>query len=92
MRGSSSDRTLFWLPLAGLLVAVSLVMVWQRVKAHSFQRESNHLRQDIDAMRLANGRLEAQIHQWTAPSHLAEVAKKDYGMAPAKPGQQSVQK
>jgi len=77
-----------WAMIAGILVSVALIMVWERVKARSLERESQHLRQEIDRLRYQNGLLDTQILNWTAPSHLAELAHSTYHMAPAQPSQQ----
>jgi len=74
--------------LTAMVVIVSLLMVLERVKARTLERESLHLRMEIDRLRYSNGLLEMQIHQWTAPTHLDFVARKEFGMAPAKLVQQ----
>jgi len=87
-----SDHRIPWAPLAALLVLLALAMVWQRVEANVFERESGRLRQEIDRLRYENGLLETKIHQWTSPSHLGAIARKDYGMQPPKPVQVDVLK
>ena len=81
-----------WKSFFVVLVLVALGMVWERVKARTFERESGHLRQEIDRLRYENGRLDVQLHQWISPTHLDSIARQTYGMAPAKPAQQDVLK
>lgn len=79
-RSASPPSRTPWL-IAGV-VATAMLLVWQRVQARHYQRESARLQQDIDALRYENGRLDTQIHQWVSPSHLDSLAKTTFKMAP----------
>jgi cell division protein FtsL len=75
----------FWLNLSLAVVAGLMIMVWEHVKAQKLERELRTLKKEADRLTYENGRMQMLINQWTSPSHLDAIARKDYGMDPVDP-------
>lgn len=59
-----------------------MLRVWEHVEAERMVRRLDVLRGETDRLVYENGRLQMQIHQWVAPSHLDAMARQQYGMKP----------
>jgi len=62
-------------------------MVWQRVRARELEKETRAIRLEVDRLRYENGKLQNQVHDWTAPSRLEALAKQEYNLVPLTPAQ-----
>jgi cell division protein FtsL len=85
MSRSSLPISAFWMKIIGVFFLGLFLVVWENVEAQRFERQVMLMRREVDRLTYENGRLQTQIHQWTASSHLDSVARKDYGMEPPDP-------
>jgi len=76
-----------WVRLGIVFVFALIGMIWQRVEARRQGKQVLELRQNVDRLRYENGKMQTQIHQWTAPSHLEALAKEKYKLLPPTPEQ-----
>lgn len=65
-----------------VVLCVLMVRVWEHVQSQRLERRLYIMRTDADRLTYDNGRLQMQIHQYAAPSHLEALAKKDFAMIP----------
>jgi len=73
------------LKIFGVILCILMVRVWETVQSQRLERRLKNFRQEADRLTYDNGRLQMQIHQYVASSHLEEMAKKDYSMIPLDP-------
>jgi cell division protein FtsL len=85
MRDRQRDptETRFWIKMGAAVLVGLMVTVWEHVTAVRLERELKALHKEHDRLTYENGRLQMQIHQWTAPSNLDALARKNYGLMPA---------
>jgi cell division protein FtsL len=81
-RGGNPEEARFWMKLGAGIVVVLMLTVWEHVRANGLAKEVKTLRKDVDRLTYENGRMQMQINQWTSPSHLDAIARKEFGMAP----------
>ena len=62
------------------ILCVLMLRVWENVQSQRMERQLKILRTESDRLTYENGRLQMQIHQYEAPSHLEALAKKNYSM------------
>jgi hypothetical protein len=73
-----------WLKIAGLVLAVLMLRVWENVQAQRLGRKVALIRQEVDRLTYENGRLQTQIHHAIAPTRLETLAK-ERAMGPLAP-------
>jgi hypothetical protein len=85
MRRRVESRTLrVWAKWCAAVLFVLLLRVWEHVESGRMERQLKTMRVEADRLTYENGRLQGQIHQWMAPSHLEAVARSEFQMAPVK--------
>ncbi len=72
----------FWLKVLGAFFVVFFLVVWEHVQANRYERRVTILRREMDRLTYETALLQTQIHQRTTPSHLDDVARRDFGMEP----------
>lgn len=85
--GNKPDQEKFrrWAKIWGAVLCVLMVRVWENVQAHRLERQLKALHIEADRLTYENGRLQVQIHQYEAPSHLESLAKTEFSMIPLDP-------
>lgn len=73
------------LKILGITLSILMFMVWQRVEARRLQRQVEALQKEEDKLVFINARMQSQINQWIAPSHLEFMARKELQMGPLDP-------
>ena len=76
-----------WAKWTAGIVFVLLLRVWEHVEAGRLERQLSTMRSEVDRLTYENGRLQVQVHQWIAPSHLEMVARRELQMGPVQPSQ-----
>jgi len=79
------EKVRLWVNICGAILCVLMLRVWETVQSRRLEKQLKGLRLEADRLTYENGRLEMQIHQYEAPSHLEAVAKKDFAMGPLDP-------
>ena len=74
-----------WIKICSAIMVVLMLRVWENVQSQRLERQLKTLRTEADRLTYENGRLQTQIHQYEAPSHLEALAKNEYAMAPLDP-------
>lgn len=72
----------FWINLGIAFVVVLLFMVWEHVEANRLRSKNKDLRREADRLTYENGLMQTQIHRWTSPTHLDQIARQQHHMAP----------
>ncbi|OGR91716.1 MAG: hypothetical protein A2992_08435 [Elusimicrobia bacterium RIFCSPLOWO2_01_FULL_59_12] len=70
------------LKVLGATLFILMFMVWQHVEARRLERWVETMRKEEDKLVYLNARMQSQINQWLAPSHLESMARKELGMIP----------
>jgi hypothetical protein len=70
------------LKIFGAILCILMVRVWETVQSQRLERRVKTYHQEADRLTYENGRLQVQIHQYEAPSHLETMAKTTYSMIP----------
>ena len=78
----SNEAVRFWVKIGSGIFVVLLLTVWEHVLALGMERRLAAMRKEADRLTYENGHLQNQIHQWTSPSRLDDMAHKQYGMMP----------
>ena len=71
--------------ISGVILCILMGRVWETVQSQRLERQLKSSHQEADRLTYENGRLQMQIHQYAAPSHLEMLAKKNYAMIPLDP-------
>ena len=76
MRGRPDIHSLRkWGKICGIVLAILMLRVWETVQTQRLEKRLSVMRLEADRLTYENGRLEMQIHQYEAPSHLEALAK-----------------
>ena len=65
-----------------VVLCVLMARVWEHVQSQRLERRLQIMRTEADRLTYENGRLQMQIHQYAAPSHLEALAKNELAMIP----------
>lgn len=71
--------------LFAVVISILMCRVWETVQSQRLERQLKSLHVESDRLTYENGRLQMQIHQYEAPSHLEALAKTNFAMIPLDP-------
>jgi len=82
-RARSQDSSLkFWAQIAAAFLVALLLTVWEHVQSGVISQQLKILHAQADRLTYENARMQMQVHQWVSPSHLDQIAREEYHLAP----------
>ena len=74
-----------WVRAALGVFALAFLVVWVNTEATRMERQLIPMRKEADRLRYENARLQIQLNQWLAPSHMDVIARQEMGLQPVDP-------